>query len=118
MAPSKVLTTMGLGRHEESLGVTRPTFERHLALHGYELRIPETDPAPEGNHRQRSKAAGINQLLSTCDHLVRIDADAAIVDRSVDVAGTLPRGRFLGNEWSSLPQDMAAMPGVVHVTGA
>jgi hypothetical protein len=200
MSPSKVLATMGLGRHEELLAVTRPSFERYAALHGYDLRIPETDPAPERKHKHWSKVAFINQLLPTCDLLVWIDADAAIVDPSVDIATALPRRRFLGlvehhydgqcvpntgvmvvrsgrrgrrffeemwdmtqyletrwhdnaavlemfgyefdpeatpmycrpgrstpwlrrtqflgNEWNSLPQDMAAAPRIFHVTGA
>jgi len=96
MSPSKVLATMELGRHEEFLEVTRPSFERYAALHGYDLRIPEDDPAPERRHKQWGKVAFINQLLPTCDLLVWIDADAAIVDPSVDIATTLPPRRFLG----------------------
>ena len=96
VSPSKVLATMGFGRHEELLAVTLPSFERYAALHGYELRIPDRDPAPERNHKQWAKVAFINQLLPTCDFLLWIDADAAIVDCSMDIADALPRGRFLG----------------------
>lgn len=87
---------MGLGRHEELLAVTRPSFERYAALHGYELRVPDCDPAPERKHKQWAKVAFINQLLPTCDFLFWIDSDAAIVDCSVDIADALPRNRFLG----------------------
>jgi hypothetical protein len=197
---TKILATMGFGRCEELLAITRPSFERYASLHGYELCIPDADPAPERNHKQWAKVAFINQLLPTCDFLLWIDSDAAIVDCSIDIADSLPRRRFLGlvehrydgqripntgvmavrsgrsarrffhemwnhtqyletrwhdnaaalemfgyefdpeatpmychpgnptswlrrthflgNEWNSLPQDMALMPNIVHVTGA
>ncbi|MGO9341032.1 MAG: hypothetical protein ACLP6E_00735 [Acidimicrobiales bacterium] len=92
----KILATMGFGKHEEFLAVTRPSFERYAAIHGYELRVPEVDPAPERNHKQWAKVAFINQLLPTCDFLFWIDADAAIVDCSADIAEELTRGHFLG----------------------
>ena len=200
MRRPKVLATIGLGRYEQLLNITRPTFEQYAACHGYDLRVLETDPAPERKHKQWAKVAFINQILSTCDLLLWIDCDAAIVDMSVDIASTLPprcflglvehhyddqsipntgvmiirsgrrsrrffaqmwdytqyletrwhdnaaalemlgyefdpdaepmychpakstewlaRTRFLGNEWNSLPQDSAASPQIVHVTGA
>ncbi len=96
MSPSKILATIGVGKHQELLAITRPSFERYAALHGYELRIPDTDPAPERNHKQWAKVAFINQLLPTCDFLLWIDSDAAIVDCSIDIADVLPRRRFLG----------------------
>jgi hypothetical protein len=94
--PSKILATMGLGRHEELLAVTRPTFERYAALHGYELHIPDRDYAPERRHKQWSKVGYINRILPTCNQLLWIDCDAAILDFSVDIASLLPRRRFLG----------------------
>lgn len=92
----KILATMGIGKCEEMLAVTRPSFERYAALHGYELRVPDIDPAPERSHKQWAKVAFINQLLPTCDFLLWIDSDAAIVNHSVDIADELPRGQFLG----------------------
>jgi hypothetical protein len=94
--PAKILATLGLGRHEELLTITRPTFERYAARHGYEIRIPQQDPAPERRHKQWSKVALINQLLPTCDMLLWIDCDAAILDCSLDIAGILHRRCFLG----------------------
>ncbi len=96
VSPLKILATMGIGKHEEFLAVTRPSFERYAALHGYELRIPYGDPAPERNHKQWAKVAFINRLLPTCDFLFWIDADAAIVDCSTDIADALPSEQFLG----------------------
>lgn len=87
---------MGLGRHEELLKVTQPSFERYAALHGYELCIPDSDPAPERRHKQWSKVAFMNRLLPTCDLLVWIDSDAAIIDPSVDIATALPQSKFFG----------------------
>ncbi len=96
MGERKVLATMALGRHQEMLEVTQPSFESYATLHGYELRLPEVDPAPERRHKQWSKVAFINELLPTCDLLFWIDCDAAIVDPSVDIATALPRSKFLG----------------------
>jgi galactosyl transferase GMA12/MNN10 family len=78
------------------LAVTLPSFERYAALHGYELHIPDADPSPERNHKQWAKIAFINQLLPTCDFLLWIDCDAAVVDFSMDMASALPHRRFLG----------------------
>ena len=199
MASRKILATMGLGRHQELLDVTRPSFERYATLHGYEVAVPEEDPAPERRHKHWAKVAFINRLLPTCDFLFWVDSDAAIVDPSVDIADVLHprsffgivehhydgqsvpntgvmvvrnsgrgrrffqemwthtefletrwhdnaavltmfgysfdpeatpmycrpgrstawlrRSQFLGNEWNSLPQDMAESPRILHVTG-
>jgi hypothetical protein len=200
MAERRILASMGLGRHAELLEVTLPSYRRFAELHGYEVAIPDEDPAPERRHKQWSKVPFIRRLLPTCDVLLWIDSDAAIVDPSVDIADALqPRkflglvehrydgqsvpntgvmvvrgGRrgeqffeevwghteflethwhdnaavltmlgyafdpvaqpmycrperstrwrrhteFLGNEWNSMPQDMAAHPRILHVTGA
>ena len=75
---------------------TRSTFERYAACHGYEVRVPEVDPVPEHQHKHWGKVAFINQLLPECDELLWIDADAAIVDDSVDLASVLAPRQFLG----------------------
>jgi hypothetical protein len=92
----KILATMGIGRHEEMLAVTLPSFERYAAVHGYEIRVPKVDPAPQRSHKQWAKVAFINELLPTCEFLFWVDADAAIVDFSVDISEELPRRQFLG----------------------
>jgi hypothetical protein len=69
LGPTKILATMGFGKHAELLDVSRPSFEEYAARHGYELRIPGTDPAPERKHKQWAKVAYINQLLPRCDFL-------------------------------------------------
>ncbi len=96
VSQTKILATMGLGEHQELLAVTLPSFERYAARHGYEVRIPESDPAPERKFKQWSKIAFINQLLPTCDLLFWVDSDAAILDDSVDIGTTLPARHFLG----------------------
>lgn len=93
---TKILATFATGRHTEYLELTRPTFERYAARHGYEVRVPEADPVPEHRHKHWGKVAFINQLLPHCDQLLWIDADAAIVDDSVDIASVLAPRRFLG----------------------
>ena len=96
MGERKILATMGLGSHAAFLDVTLPSFERFAELHGYEVRIPEGDPAPERRHKHWAKIAFMNELLPQCDLLFWIDSDAAIVDPSVDIADALPRSKFLG----------------------
>jgi hypothetical protein len=96
MGERKILATMGLGAHAALLAVTLPSFERFADLHGYEIRIPEGDPAPQRRHKHWAKIAFMNELLPECDVLFWIDSDAAIVDPSVDIADALPRSKFLG----------------------
>ena len=96
MAERKILATMGLGRHQELLDVTLPSYRRFAERHGYELAVADEDPAPERRHKQWSKVPFIRRLLPTCDVLLWIDSDAGIVDPSVDIASVLPRGKFLG----------------------
>jgi hypothetical protein len=94
--PQKILATYATGQHVEYLELTRSTFERYAARHGYEVRVPEVDPVPEHQHKHWGKVAFINQLLPECDELLWIDADAAIVDDSVDLASVLAPRQFLG----------------------
>jgi hypothetical protein len=98
VARSRILASLGLGRHEELLHITRPSFERYAARHGYELCIPFDDPAPERAHKQWAKVALIRRLLPQCDTLVWVDSDAVVVDDSVDIAHAIGRSprRFLG----------------------
>ncbi|MGA8726505.1 MAG: DUF273 domain-containing protein [Acidimicrobiales bacterium] len=92
----KVLASLGLGRHAQLLELTRPSFERYADRHGYELSVPTTDPAPERRHKHWAKIALINRLLPECDLLLWVDADAAIVDSSVDIEEAMPEASRLG----------------------
>src|SRR5271165_4519657 len=92
----KVVASLGLGRHAQLLELTRPSFERYADRHGYELSVPTTDPAPERRHKHWAKIALINRLLPECDLLLWVDADAAIVDSSVDIEEAMPEPSRLG----------------------
>ena len=76
--------------------LTRPSFERYADRHGYELAVPTTDPAPERRRKHWAKIALINRLLPECDLLLWVDADAAIVDSSMDIEEALPEASRLG----------------------
>ncbi len=90
----KVLCSIGSGPHQELLEVASETYRVFADRHGYdlelrtELLVPERPPS-------WSKVVLLRQLLDEYDFAFWIDADAAIVDVSVDVADEVERGRFL-----------------------
>ncbi len=94
--PVRMLVTVAVGKHEEFLAITRPSYESFADRHGYELRAQTNDPAPARANKMWSKIAYIRDLLPDCDELLWIDSDAAIVDTSRDIALDVPRRRFLG----------------------
>ena len=96
MAGRRVLATMGLGRHEELLEIALPSFEAYASRHGYEICLPEGDPAPDRSHKQWAKVAFLNQLLPECEMVVWVDSDAVIVDPTWDMADELPASASLG----------------------
>ena len=96
MPATKYLVTVATGSHRAFLDVTRPVLEDYASRHGYELVVPEEDPAPERTNKQWGKIACIRGLLPSCELLFWIDADAVIVDPTADIADALPRRRFLG----------------------
>lgn len=91
----KVLCTLGIGPHEELLEIVRPTFEAYATRHGYDFvfetgSLDPTRPAPW------SKIVLIQRLLRSYDLVLWIDADAVIVDGSIDIADALPKRATFG----------------------
>jgi hypothetical protein len=90
---TKALCSIGAGPHAALLAVSEPTFRDYAARHGYELiTSSEVDP-------QRppawAKVPLLRETLDRFDLVLWIDADAVIVDASLDIATELaPETQF------------------------
>jgi hypothetical protein len=87
----KVLCSIGAGPHQALLELSGETFSIFAARHGYELDLRRevlvADRAPAW-----SKIALLRECLDHCDLVLWVDADAAIVDPTIDIADELARG--------------------------
>lgn len=86
----KVLCSIGAGPHEQLLARSGPTFEIFAARHGYDLDLRRASPTPE-RPPAWGKVTAILELLGRYDLVLWVDADAAIVDPTDDVADALGR---------------------------
>ncbi len=89
----KVLCSIGTGPHVELLALSGMSFRAYAERHGYELRLETSVPASD-RPVSWSKVTLLRRLLETYDLAVWIDADAAVVDPTVDIADSL-HGRDL-----------------------
>ena len=92
--PRKVLCSIGAGPHEELLKLSGATFEIFAERHGYDLDL-RTTLADKARPAAWSKLVLIRGLLSTHDTVLWVDADAAIVDVTRDIADDM-NGQYLG----------------------
>lgn len=90
----KVLCSIGAGAHEELLALTGKTFRSYAERHGYDLDL-RTELVAKDRPASWSKVRLILDDLESYDVAFWIDADAMIVDDSVDVTTPLD-GRSLG----------------------
>jgi hypothetical protein len=79
---------MAVGPHTELLDLTGPTFAELAALHGYDLRLFDTNPASD-RPPSWGKVVILQDLLHDYDEVWWIDADAVAVDCSRDIADEL-----------------------------
>lgn len=90
----KVICSIGTGPHAELLDIGGETLRTYADVHGYgvDLRteLLDTDRPPSW-----SKVLLLQELLEDYDFAFWVDADAAIVDASADVADEIERGKFL-----------------------
>ncbi len=91
----KALCSLGTGPHSELLDVSAETFRIFADRHGYELVLHHELPAPD-RHPAWSKVRVILDALDRYDLVFWVDADAAIVDASRDVADELASHSLLG----------------------
>jgi galactosyl transferase GMA12/MNN10 family len=91
----KALCSIGAGPHVDLLALSGETFGWYAERHGYELElrtellVPDRPPA-------WSKIPLIQGLLEDHDLVLWVDADAAIVDPTLDLADELGPRRLMG----------------------
>lgn len=85
----RVLCSIGTGRHEQMLEITRPVFELYALRHDYDLDL-RTHLSACDRPPSWSKVVAIRELFDRYDTVVWVDSDAIIVDLDADIA---PRDR-------------------------
>jgi hypothetical protein len=91
----KALCSLGAGEHSELLDVSAETFGLFADRYGYDLVLHHKVLEPD-RHPAWSKVCVILDALSRYDLVFWVDADAAIVDASRDVADELKPRSLLG----------------------
>ena len=91
----KVLCSIGSGPHGELLDLSGRTFRAYAGRHGYELDLHWEDP-PADRPAAWAKIPVIQAALVRGDIVLWIDADAAIVDTSIDIAELLGMRDLMG----------------------
>lgn len=91
----KVLCSIGAGPHEELLDISGETFALYAERHGYELALRRelltTERPPSW-----SRILLFQELFEEYDVVFWIDADAAIVDPTLDIADELEPRDLMG----------------------
>jgi hypothetical protein len=87
-APRKVLCSIGAGPHAELLEVSGATFAPFATRHGYDLCL-RGEVLARDRPASWSKVKLVRSLLRVYEVVLWIDADAAVVDGSVDVLDAL-----------------------------
>jgi hypothetical protein len=88
MPERKVLCTIAVGPLAPLLEISRPTLEAYAERHQWEL-VVGTQARADGRPASWAKIPFIAGLLGTYDLVMWVDADAVIVDGSVDIASEL-----------------------------
>jgi hypothetical protein len=105
----KVLCSIGCGPYAELLSVSSETFGIYAERHGYELELRNEAP-PIDRPISWARLPLIQELLLRFDVVLWIDADAAIVDPSVDIADLLPRRDLMGLVAHVTPEGREPIP--------
>jgi hypothetical protein len=88
----KALATFGTGPAGELLRLALPNFSLYGARHGYEIVIGGGDA--HGRAPSWGKVPLLKRLLTSYDFVLWIDADALILDASVDLETVVPADAF------------------------
>lgn len=90
----KAIATFGTGPAAQTLAVAMPTFRDYAQRHGYDLLTDVGDsrgrPLPWG------KIPLLQDLLRRYDFVFWVDADAIIVDGSIDIECVVPADAYQG----------------------
>ncbi|MEO5679856.1 MAG: hypothetical protein ABIS47_09310 [Acidimicrobiales bacterium] len=90
----KALATIGSGPMERVLDQALPTFAEFAERHRYDLVTCRTDEHAEGRPPSWGKVRLIRGLLDRYDVVLWLDADAIILDSSLDPADLLGPGDY------------------------
>jgi hypothetical protein len=88
----KALATFGTGAASDLLALTLPTFREYADRHGYDVVLGE--PAASARPASWGKIPLLRQLLQTYEFVLWVDADALILDSSVDLETAIPADAF------------------------
>lgn len=88
----KALATYGTGPAEELLALSLQSFSSYAERHRYDLVVGDGDSY--GRAPSWGKVPLLQRLLTTHDFVVWIDADALILDASVDLEEVVPASAF------------------------
>lgn len=89
---SRALCSIGVGPHEELLEISARSYKAFASRHGYDVVLTNEVLAPE-RPPAWSKIRMVRDLLERYDEVLWIDADAAFVDTSKDIADLVRRGK-------------------------
>ena len=88
----KAIATFGTGPGAEFLRLSLPNFTHYAARHGYEIVVGDGDAY--GRASSWGKIPLLQRLLTSYDFVLWIDADALILDPSVDLETVVPAHAF------------------------
>jgi hypothetical protein len=91
---SKAIASLGTGPQARLLQIARRSFERYADRHGYEL-VTQTQTLDDSRPAPWSKVLMLRRLAAEHELVLWLDADAVVVDPSLDIACELQDGRFL-----------------------
>ena len=90
----KALCSIGHGAYEKLLAISRISFEAYAQQHGYDL-VLRSDVDLNARPAPWAKVPLIMELLDSYDLVLWLDADAIIVDFSVDIADETRGDRWM-----------------------
>lgn len=113
--PSAVICSRATGSHIELLSNAVPTLLAYGERHGWDVVISTEEELAEDRPPSWGKLPLIRELLDHYELVWWIDADALIVDASVDLRGELLDGKdlYLVEHLFPAPHDFAASAGVM-----
>ena len=113
--PSAVICSRATGTHIELLSNAVPTFLAYGERHGWDVVISTEEELADGRPASWGKLPLIRELLDQYDLVWWVDADALIVDASVDLRDELVDGKdlYLVEHLFPAPHDFAASAGVM-----
>ena len=105
----KVLCSIGTGPHEQLLARSGRTFRAYAEAHGYELDLRTSVP-DSGRPASWARIPLLQSLLPRFDVVLWIDADAAVVDLSADIADRLGPDDLMGMVAHITPESPDPIP--------